>query len=91
MTKMWRFVREPRNLAVLIAIGAGVGFLWTAVVEPGIHREKTRDAEPSQQADANGGGIALNAAGQAQVTVSVVGSPVVSTSAVALPSNAMSK
>jgi hypothetical protein len=52
----------------LVAVGTGVGFLWTGRVDPGIEAGKAREPEISQHATANGG-VAVNAAGQAQVTV----------------------
>jgi hypothetical protein len=66
--KIWHFVSEPRNLAVLVALGTGVGFLWTGRVGLGIQVEKAREPKIFEHATANGG-VAVNAAGQAQVTV----------------------
>ena len=67
MSKLWRFISNPKNLAVLTALGAVVAFLWTQVIAP------ARDATPprpsaSQKASAPGG-TAINATGDAHVSV----------------------
>lgn len=34
MRRIWKFLGNPRNMAVLAAVGTVTAFLWTQVVEP---------------------------------------------------------
>jgi len=77
MKALWKFLSQPQNLAPLIALGGGLGFLWKEVIAPSAAPKKPEAAVVSphaetpaltQQATASGG-AAVNAAGSATVTV----------------------
>lgn len=67
MKRVWAFLSQPQNLAILVALAGGLGFLWKEVVAPKLHPNvEASTSAVNQQAIANGG-TAINAAGQAQV------------------------
>lgn len=68
MGKAWSFARQPRNLALLIALGGAVGFLWDHWHD----KPKPRDADASVQATARTGD-AIAAAPGAQVANAAAG------------------
>lgn len=77
--RLWTFVKDPQNLAALAALATLLGFLWNEL------RPMNRPAAPlatlpapiptpiptpaTQRATAIGGGMAINAANQSQVTL----------------------
>lgn len=79
MKKLWRFLSKPQNLAVVIALSGGLGFLWKEVVAPNLSKP---DASPSvapasknpttsapQNVQAEQGAIAVGARDNAKVTI----------------------
>lgn len=63
--KLWKFLRDPKNLAVLGAIGAVLAFLWKDVIQ-GLKKEDP-PSSVSQTAAAGPGGTAANAANNSQI------------------------
>lgn len=65
--KLWAFISTPQNLAVLAALGAGLGFLWKEVIP---HKEpaKIEAPAPAQTATTNNGN-AVNASGSSQAHI----------------------
>nr|WP_315428516.1 hypothetical protein [uncultured Albidiferax sp.] len=77
MKKIWAFVSQPQNLAVLVALAGGLGFLWKDILATKPPPKMEMPPSVAQQATANDG-IAINASGSAQV---VVGHPPAPTAA----------
>jgi hypothetical protein len=71
MNTVWRFIRKPANLAVLIAIGGAMGFIWTQVLHPDPAQTKTTSAagQISQNVSIGNAAIGVAATGNAQVTI----------------------
>jgi hypothetical protein len=61
VVRVWNFVREPLNLAVIVALGGGVAWLWHEATDRA-HDAKTEPAPLVQNATASGSGTATNAA-----------------------------
>lgn len=69
MKNLWHFLRDPKNLAVLVALAGGIGFVWDKFA--------SKDSEPaasqplnSQNQTANvQNGPGVNASGNAQVII----------------------
>ncbi len=68
MKKLWHFVSKPQNLAVLVAVGTVVGFLWKEIVALRIAEKGSARPTIHQEATATGG-TAINAAEGAQVAI----------------------
>lgn len=78
MRKIWQFFSKPQNLAILVALAGGLGFLWTQVIAPILStpdgpsvvspEPKVAPAPIHQNAQAGSGGLAINATGEAKVT-----------------------
>lgn len=70
--KIWTFISVPGNLAVLTALGVGLGF-WTNRLAPVPVLAPAAIAAPApvpgQNASASGGGIAVIASGNAKVVI----------------------
>jgi hypothetical protein len=77
MGRIWTFLKEPQNLAVIVALAGGLGFLWKEVIapKPAVALSTVAVSAPRQQATA-AGGVAVSAAGQAQVNVENTLTPV---------------
>jgi hypothetical protein len=74
IAKIWAFVSKPANLAVLIALGGGVAWLW-AEFKPKPAPDNQSIAAPvapdaGQTAEADNGSTAINARDNASVTIS---------------------
>ena len=68
--KIWAFVSEPKNLAVIALLGSGLAFAWKAVEPRLFDKIKPASEQPShtQTAIAKGAGAqAFNADGSAQI------------------------
>lgn len=67
MRRLWQFVRRPGNLAVLIALGGAIGFLWEhlehAPRPPAVAAVAPAPAGPVARA-VNGDAIVNGAGGQ---------------------------
>jgi len=82
MKRWWEFFAKPANLAVLLAIGGGLAFLWDRVIEPHVFPKPAKtehvDAAPaaappaalSQNAEADNG-IATAASDNAHVSITI--------------------
>jgi hypothetical protein len=68
MSKIWRFVTQPQNLAVLVAAGGGLAFVLKELVIPHIDT-KPHPAVSVQQSATATGGTAINAEGNSQVSI----------------------
>lgn len=67
MKKLWAFICTPQNLAVLAALGAGLGFLWKEVIP---HKEPAKiEAPAAAQTATASNGNAVNASGSSQVHI----------------------
>ena len=75
MKKIWTFVAVPRNLAVIVAILSGLGWLIKEVGFPGQTPKSANASVVEQRAVADGAGTAINAAGQAAVGIGSPSSP----------------
>lgn len=69
MKELWEFVSQPQNLAVLVAVAGGIGFVWTKVWPSKPPPKADTCPTATQQAEAGSGGVAVNAADSARVTV----------------------
>lgn len=67
MKNVWLFLRQPRNLAVFVALAGGLGFLWKEIIAPKPFNPETAPAIVQQATTSSG--TAVNATGQAQVMV----------------------
>ena len=72
--RLWLFLRNPRNLAILVALGGAIGFLWKEIAAPALNKPAVVVAPapvvpPAQVATATEGGVAVNASGEAHVSV----------------------
>lgn len=88
MKRLWEFLAKPQNLALLLALGAAVAFLWKEMIGPlAIKSSATqpavqiaKPAEPaaapivSQNATANNG-TAVTASGNAKVSFGAPAEP----------------
>jgi len=80
MKSIWSFLAKPQNLALLIALGAGLAFVWKEVARPVVLHEqaKTVDApekmhpQPiiNQNSTASGdGAAAIISTGNGSITI----------------------
>lgn len=79
MAKLWIFLRKPANLALLVALGGGVAWLWAQIKPPPAPMNKsvtateapavTQTIEAPQTAEADNGSNAVNARDNASVTI----------------------
>ena len=74
MNKVWTFVSEPKNLAVIMAVAGGLGFVVKELVLPKPPSAPPAAVAPTQNAFSESGN-AINAAGGSQVQVTTVASP----------------
>jgi hypothetical protein len=71
MKRVWAFLSQPQNLAIVAALAGGLGFLWKEVAAPRLNpiaEVPVVTPAVSQQATAVGGS-AINATGQAKVVI----------------------
>jgi hypothetical protein len=77
IAKLWAFCRKPTNLALIIALGGGVAWLW-GEIKPAPAPDNKSIAAPkapataptdSQTAEADNGSMAVNARDNASVTI----------------------
>lgn len=75
IAKFWIFMRKPANLALLVALGGGVAWLWTQIKPPpapaSTNKSVTASEAPpaAQNAEADNGSNAVNARDNASVTI----------------------
>lgn len=69
--KVWAWVSTPANLAVLLALGAGIGFAWNKYSPS----PPTAQSSPvaTQTATASNDGKAANGSGNSTITIGVQG------------------
>jgi hypothetical protein len=70
---LWKFIRDPKNLAVLVALGGVCAFLWIQIIAPQLESPPT-PTPPARVQEAKGG-TAINASGTAQVSIGAGASP----------------
>ena len=74
MNKLWAFVSEPKNLAVMMALAGGLGFVfkeWVLPKPPSAPTTAATAPTPTQNAFSESGN-AINASGGAQVQVTTM-------------------
>jgi hypothetical protein len=49
-SRVWQFLRDPKNLAVLIALGGVLAFVWRDIVAPRLNEQKSAGAPAPTQA-----------------------------------------
>ena len=86
MNKVWAFVSEPKNLAVIMAVAGGLGFVVKEVVSPKAPSPTAVAAAPAPvpaptQNAFSGSGNAINAAGSSQVQVTNQAAPAAASAA----------
>lgn len=60
VAKIWKWARDPLNLAVLVALAGAISFIWTNAVAPLLSSGQANPTPAGQTAIANGG-TAINA------------------------------
>lgn len=76
MKKFWDFISAPQNLAVLVALGGGLGFLWKEVIT---HKEPPPTVEapaaPQTAIATNGTAVIANGASQVNIASTPAAAP----------------
>jgi hypothetical protein len=79
MKSLWNFLAKPQNLTLLIALGAGLAFVWKEVARPVVLHEQAKTADApekmhpqpaiNQNATASDGGAAIISTGNGSNTI----------------------